>query len=126
MKITRVLHASVNTAAAEPATSFYEDVLGLEPVWRPDIPGVPGRWFKVGDVQLHLVGLPTSGAGIDPSDHHVCFAVDDLEAAVDELRGRGIETVSAEQDQRGRTVAQVFLRDPAGNVIELQQEDGGD
>ena len=51
MKITRILHASVNHAdAVGPTTAFYADILGLQSAPRPDI-GIPGAWLNVGDAQ---------------------------------------------------------------------------
>ncbi len=64
MKVTRILHASVNTAdAADETAAFYRDVLGLEPsTFRPEIPGVPGHWFEARNAQVHLVGrAPSTG-----------------------------------------------------------------
>jgi catechol 2,3-dioxygenase-like lactoylglutathione lyase family enzyme len=124
MKITRLLHASVNVSGdLEGTRDWYARTLGLESTWRPEIPGVPGAWFAVDAVQLHLVGAPERGDGrIDPSAHHVCFAVDDLVAAVAELEAGGIPYVRGSQDQRGVEVAQVFVTDPVGNVVELQQD----
>jgi catechol 2,3-dioxygenase-like lactoylglutathione lyase family enzyme len=126
MKVTRVLHTSVNVSGALDATrEWYAHTLGLESTWRPEIPGVPGAWFNVDAVQLHLVGAPERGDGsIDPSAHHVCFGVDDLDAAVAELDAGGVAYVRGSQNQHGVEVAQIFVTDPVGNVIELQQDPG--
>jgi catechol 2,3-dioxygenase-like lactoylglutathione lyase family enzyme len=126
MKVTRLLHASVNVSADLDATrDFYARTLGLESTWRPEIPGVPGAWFAVDAVQLHLVGAPErTGRSIDPSAHHVCFAVADLDAAVAELDAAGVAYLRGSQDQHGVEVAQVFVTDPVGNVVELQQDPG--
>ncbi len=122
MRITRILHASVNTSAAtEETAAFYRDVLGLATTWRPDI-GVPGTWFTVDDAQLHLVGSAPLPGVLDPRAHHVCFGTADLDAAVAELDARDVPYVSAEQQHPGRVVRQVFFTDPAGNVIELQED----
>ena len=104
------------------ATSFYRDVLGLDTTWRPEIPGVPGAWLAIGDVQLHLVGSAPLPEGIDPGAQHVCFGVEDLDATVAELDAGGIEHLEGSQDHRGQTVRQVWITDPAGNVIEFQQD----
>lgn len=127
MKVTRILHASVNSAAAPESTvDFYRRVLGMEASpFRPDIPGVPGQWFDVGEAQLHLIGIASSGAGLDPSRHHVCFGVADLEDAVSELEAAGVTYFRASQQHPHGVVEQVFLTDPSGNVIELQQDASG-
>lgn len=118
MKVHRVLHGSVNVAGRLDETQrFYAEVLGLETIPRPEIPGVGGQWFGVGDAELHLVDAPAGDVGIRPADHHLCFAVDDLDAAITELDTSGIPYLRSAQG----AVVQIFITDPAGNVIELQQ-----
>jgi len=121
VKVTRFHHVSVNsngTPIGELA-DFYREVLGLGDKPRPEIPGVPGHWHVVGDQELHLVGAPPQGTPIDSTGHHYCVAVADLDGAVAELEERGIEYQRAVQ---GKGTVQIWIRDPAGNTIELQQE----
>ena len=121
MRVTRFHHVSVNINSAElsDVTAFYRDVLGLADEDRPEIPGVPGNWQAVGDQQLHIVGAPARGSRIDPTGHHYCVAVEDLDAAIAELDAAGIEYVRGVQ---GAGTVQIWIADPAGNTIELQQE----
>ena len=120
MKITRILHASVNVEGRlDAATAFYRSVLALDPTPRPTIPGVAGQWFSVGDAQVHLVDAPHRGAPrIDPTGPHVCFGVEDLAAAIGELEGAGI---AYERGAQG-DVTQIWIADPSGFTIELQQD----
>lgn len=121
MKVLRFHHVSVNandTSLAE-MTTFYRDVLGLGDKERPEIPGVPGHWHVVGDLELHLVGAPPSNEAIDTTGHHYCVTVADLDGAIAELEAGGIEYVRAVQ---GAGTVQIWIADPAGNTIELQQE----
>lgn len=121
MKVTRVLHHSLNVEGRlGPTVAFYRDFLCVPEEARPDIPGVGGHWFATGGTQLHLVDAPAGAGPIRPTGHHVCFAVDDLEAARAELDEAGIEWVRAWQGP----VEQIWLCDPAGNTVELQQETG--
>jgi catechol 2,3-dioxygenase-like lactoylglutathione lyase family enzyme len=121
VKVTRFHHVSVNSNGAplDELAAFYRDVLGLGDKPRPDIPGVPGHWHIVGDQELHLVGAPPRGTPIDATGHHYCVSVADLDAAVSELEQRGIEYQRAVQ---GESTVQIWIRDPAGNTIELQQD----
>ena len=122
MKVTRLHHVSVNTNGAPlpDVVVFYRDVLGLGDEDRPDIPGIPGHWHELADQQLHLVGAPPrGGAGPDPTGHHFCVTVDDLPAAIAELDARSIEYVRGVQ---GAGTVQIWITDPAGNTIELQQD----
>jgi catechol 2,3-dioxygenase-like lactoylglutathione lyase family enzyme len=121
MKVTRFHHVSVNSNGTplESMVDFYRDVLGLDDKARPEIPGIPGHWHAVGDQELHLVGAPPRGTTIDSTGHHYCVAVTDLDAAVAELEARGIEFERAVQ---GPGTVQIWITDPAGNTIELQQD----
>jgi len=121
MKVTRFHHVSVNSNGTplEQMVDFYRDVLGLGDKARPEIPGIPGHWHAVGDQELHLVGAPPRGTTIDSTGHHYCVAVTDLDAAVAELEARGIEFERAVQ---GPGTVQIWITDPAGNTIELQQD----
>jgi len=121
MKVTRFHHVSVNSNGTpiDSMVGFYRDVLGLGDQARPEIPGIDGHWHTVGDQELHLVGAPPSGPGIDPTGHHYCVAVEDLDTAIAELDQRGIEYVRGVQ---GEGIVQIWITDPAGNTIELQQD----
>ncbi|HEY5165166.1 MAG TPA: VOC family protein [Acidimicrobiia bacterium] len=118
MKITRILHASVNVEdRLEPTAAFYTTILGLDPAPRPTIPGIAGQWFSVSDAQLHLVDAPHRGAPrIDPTGPHICFGVEDLDGAVAELDGAGIPY---ERGTQG-AITQIWITDPSGFTIELQ------
>jgi len=113
-------------AEAERSRDFYRDVLGLgtDP-GRPDIPGVPGFWVNAGSQsQVHLMGANGSlvdlDGGIDPSAPHVAFAVADVAEARAELDRLGIG-YRVLQGLVGPGSEQIFLRDPAGNLVELHQ-----
>lgn len=121
MRVTRVGHVSLNVEGDLDATrAFYTDVLGLPTVARPEIPGVGGHWHGLGDAELHLVDAPARGSGIDPTGPHFCVFVDDLDGAVAKLEARGIEYVRGAQGP----VVQIWIVDPAGNTVELQQDRG--
>jgi catechol 2,3-dioxygenase-like lactoylglutathione lyase family enzyme len=124
MKVTRILHASVNVAGCLDDTSrFYADVLGMSQAARPEISGVGGRWLTAGDGQVHLVDAPTAGDGIDPTGPHFCLAVEDIEEAVAELESLDIPYMRASQPSGPEwrdEVVQIWFTDPAGNTIELQ------
>ena len=118
MKVTRTLHHSVNVEGrlAE-SVAFYRDLLQLPSEARPTI-FVDGHWFAAGDVQLHLVDGDQGDELIKPTGPHVCFAVEDLDAAIAELEGAGIPYAEGAQGP----VVQIWFVDPAGNTIEIQQD----
>jgi catechol 2,3-dioxygenase-like lactoylglutathione lyase family enzyme len=118
MEVTRILHHSVNVEGGlDENVAFYRR-LGLADLPRPSIPGIGGHWFGVGQAQVHLVDAPPGEAAIRPTGPHVCFGVADLEAAIGELERDAVPYVRAAQGD----VVQIWVTDPAGNTIELQQD----
>jgi len=118
MQILRVQHISVNCYGNLEATrNFYADLFELPEIPRPDIPGVKGSWLGLGDVQLHLVDAAASGDSPDPVAPHWCMWVADIDAARTELETAGIEYMEGAQGD----VVQIWISDPNGQVVELQQ-----
>jgi catechol 2,3-dioxygenase-like lactoylglutathione lyase family enzyme len=121
VNVTRTLHHSVNVEGRlDECVDFYHRLLRLPDEARPEIPGIAGHWFGAGDVQLHLVDDAAGRGTIRPTGPHVCFAVDDLEAAIVELDRDGIPYLRGAQGP----VVQIWFADPAGNTVEIQQETG--
>ena len=119
MRVTRTLHHSVNVEGSlAPTVAFYRDLLGMASDARPEIPGVGGHWFAAGNAQLHLVDADAGDGAVRPTGPHVCFAVDDLDAAVAELEAGGIPYLRGAQGP----VVQIWFADPAGNTVEIQQD----
>jgi catechol 2,3-dioxygenase-like lactoylglutathione lyase family enzyme len=93
---------------------------------RPNIPGIPGYWVDVGGrTQIHLMGVNGAsryarGPGQDPSLPHVAFAVADIVETGAELDRMGTQYWVAEGIV-GPQSQQIFMHDPAGNMIELHQ-----
>jgi catechol 2,3-dioxygenase-like lactoylglutathione lyase family enzyme len=119
MKIVRVQHISVNCHGnLDETRTFYADLFELPEISRPNIPGIDGSWLGLGDVQLHLVDAKESGAAApDPVAPHWCMWVADIDAARAELESSGIEYREGAQGD----VVQIWIRDPNGQVVELQQ-----
>ncbi len=114
-----VHHISFAVRDLERARAFYEDLLGLERIARPEL-GIPGFWFRSGASEVHLIQTP---AGVDtgrapeklsPLANHQAFAIRDYSAVRDAFRARGLELIET-SPERG----QLWIRDPDGNVIEL-------
>jgi catechol 2,3-dioxygenase-like lactoylglutathione lyase family enzyme len=119
VKVTRTLHHSVNVEGRlDETVAFYRRLLELDDESRPVIPGVDGHWFAAGQIQLHLVDADEGPQAIKPTGPHVCFAVEDLPAAIAELEESGIPYVEGAQGE----VVQIWFVDPAGNTIEIQQD----
>lgn len=98
------------------AVAFYEGVLGLPQVPKPDdLAGRGGCWFESGDLRVHL--------GVDPAFRpatkaHPGFLVDDVRGLADAVAAAGLEV------REGVPLTgfdRVDVTDPFGNRIELLQ-----
>jgi catechol 2,3-dioxygenase-like lactoylglutathione lyase family enzyme len=119
MIATGVHHISFAVSDLDRARRFYEEVLGLERIPRPDL-GLPGEWYAAGNAEIHLIQTPAGAdvgarpASLTPLANHNAFAVDDYEKTLDHFKRRKIEVVET-NPQAG----QMWVRDPDGNVLEF-------
>jgi glyoxylase I family protein len=123
--VSRILgyhHASLVVADTERSKRFYSDILGLdiEPE-RPDL-SFPGCWFRVGDLQLHLLEVPNPDPILDRPEHggrdrHTAVGVDALDGFVERLEQAGIPFTLSRSGRRA-----LFCRDPDGNAWELIEQ----
>lgn len=111
-------HVSLSATDLEASVRFYVDVLGLEPIATPNF-GFPVQWLRLGGGQLHLFERPELPV---PSHHHLAITVDDFPAVLAQVRDRGIEDRTAFGHWLYRLpdgAAQMYLRDPGGNLVEI-------
>lgn len=122
--ITGIAHLAIRISTLDAALSFYQDGLGFEEAFRLDRDGeVWIVYLRVGSGQF--VELFPDGESAE--DHrkevgyvHLCLAVDDIHATVQELSARGV--VFDGEPRVGLDGSwQVWTADPDGNRIELMQ-----
>jgi catechol 2,3-dioxygenase-like lactoylglutathione lyase family enzyme len=116
---TRINHVSVNARDLAESVRFYSELLGAEEIPTPNF-GIPVQWLAVGPTQLHLFERD-----LQPTTyHHLGITVDDLEPAY-----RAAERWDAFEDaafgnrlvELPGDVVQLYVRDPAGNLVEIDQ-----
>ena len=116
-----VHHISFAVRDLDRARGFYEGLLGLETIPRPDF-GVRGIWYSAGNTEVHLIEwpeghapeAPDDDAPISPLANHQAFGIGDYEITLSTLRDRGVRVLETSPE-----VGQMWIRDPDGNVIEL-------
>jgi catechol 2,3-dioxygenase-like lactoylglutathione lyase family enzyme len=119
IKVEAVDHLAINVTDVPRAKNFYEKLLGLEEIDRPESFKFPGAWYRVGTFVIHLVGTSTPDA---ERSSHYCLWVEDVHGTCKTLEAAGFpikwETLKIPGIDR------FFTRDPDGNRIEFQGSDG--
>ncbi len=123
LPFTTVSHISVTVTNLEDAKAFYGRVLGLREIPRPDF-RFPGAWYALdGDLALHITvkdALPVRSADprrFDTRDPHFALAVADADETHARIQASGLSFYDFADTPTG--LRQLFIRDPAGNMIEL-------
>ena len=114
---SRINHVSVNALDLQESVDFYVELLGAELIPTPNF-GIPVQWLALGRTQLHLFERDITPT----SHHHLGITVDDLEPVYRaaerrdafDRRAFGNHLVELPGD-----VIQLYLRDPAGNLVEI-------
>jgi YD repeat-containing protein len=122
MRATGFNHVSVHANDLEESVRFYTEVLGMEKIPTYAF-GFPVQYLRLGDLQLHLFQRPESEP---PKLHHIGINVDDFEEAFVRAQELGIlERHSFFEDmyELPDGSVQMYLRDPAGNLIEIDWPD---
>jgi catechol 2,3-dioxygenase-like lactoylglutathione lyase family enzyme len=114
-------HVSVPARDLEESARFYEQVFGLERLPAPTF-SVGVVWLRLGDGQLHLF---EQGEHEVTRFHHFGVEVDDFEAFYVRLGELGVRDggwVSSIYELPSGEV-QLYLRDPTGNLVEIDWPD---
>lgn len=123
MSVLGINHVNIRAdrALLEELRIFYRDAIGLEEGYRPPFAGF-GYWLYAGDQPLiHL--YETAPGDIRSSEHpspvdHFAFTCEDRAGFERRLSGLGLEFTNKVIPTTG--YGQIFLKDPAGNRVELQ------
>lgn len=119
MQIASFVHAALRVTNLEQSDYFYHTLLGLNRIER-DLK-FPGLWYQIGSFQLHLIAEPRVVDDLVNAEkwgrnRHLAFTVSDLEVMKERLLEEGYPIQASAS---GR--AALFVRDPDGNIIELNQ-----
>ncbi|MCC8034474.1 MAG: methylmalonyl-CoA epimerase [Rikenellaceae bacterium] len=102
MKVSHIEHLGIAVKSLEEAIPYWENILGLECYNIEEVADqkVKTAFFKVGDVKIELLEatsqdspvakfIEKKGQGV----HHIAFAVDGIEEALEEVSSKGIELI---------------------------------
>lgn len=122
MRATNLNHVSVSARDLDESIAFYRDLLGLECVPTPNF-GFPVQWLRCGPLQVHLFVRPEENV---PRYYHFGVTVDDFTGLYRKARDRDLfdrETFGHHIYELPGGCAQMYVRDPSGNCIELDTAD---
>lgn len=126
----RLNHVAIIADDAKELATFYREVIGLEPVVTGNAQSVDPnsyKWLKLGDNELHMIQRNDElakrlGVEINPLRNHFAIDVDSVEGITkitEKLTEAGIQWMDwSPHGIPGRH--QVFMVDPAGNIVEFQ------
>ena len=137
--IGKLNHVGVATPSIDDALTVYRDVLGATSVTEkralPEF-GVTVCFVNLPNSQIELLEPLGEGSVISAfleknprgGQHHVCFEVEDIQAARDEMRAKGAAVLGTGEPRIGaHGVPVIFIhpKDMGGVLVELMQTPSG-
>lgn len=123
MGATRINHVSIVADSLDESARFYEELFGMERLPTARFPE-PVLWLRLGEQQLHLF---ESDDDAPTPRQHVAFEVADFDAVYAKAKEMGIldsSTFGSPLRSHPAGWVQLYLRDPAGNLVEIDCPDG--
>lgn len=127
---TRIAHIGIAVESLDALRAFFRDVLQMPEVPLDDADGARIAGLAAGDslVELLEAADPASPIGKfvakrGPGIHHVCFAVDDLDLALERCRRAGVRLVdeTPRVGAEGKRIAFLHPAATGGVLVELSE-----
>ena len=127
---TRIAHIGIAVESLDALRAFFRDVLQMPEVPLDDADGARIAGLAAGDslVELLEAADPASPIGKfvarrGPGIHHVCFAVDDLDQALERCRRAGVRLVDETPriGAEGKRIAFLHPGATGGVLVELSE-----
>ena len=125
-------HIGIAVASLDEALAFYRDALGLEVEVPEDVPSqrVRAHCVRAGGAALVLLEATAEESPIatfvekrGPGLHHITLRVDDIAAALERLKARGVRLIdeAPRPGAHGSLVAFIHPSSAHGVLVELTQ-----
>jgi methylmalonyl-CoA epimerase len=132
MKAT-IDHVGIAVSSLGEALAFYRDALGLDVEAPEEVPSqrVRAHFIPVGESALELLEATAEDSPIakyvarrGPGLHHITLRVDDIVAALEQLKSRGVRLIdeSPRPGAHGSLVAFIHPSSAHGVLVELKQD----
>lgn len=125
---TRVSHIGIAVDALAESLPFFRDVLGLKEIDLDDADGARIVGFSAGESLVELLEADDPESPIarfvarrGPGIHHICFAVDDLDATLERCRRAGVKLIDETPriGAEGKRIAFLHPSSTGGVLVEL-------
>jgi methylmalonyl-CoA/ethylmalonyl-CoA epimerase len=127
---TRIAHIGIAVGSLASALPFYRDVLELPETQLADSDGAAITGLVAGESLVELLESNVENSPIakfiakrGPGIHHICFAVDDLDATVERCRAAGVRLIDSTPriGAEGKRIAFLHPSSTAGVLVELTE-----
>jgi methylmalonyl-CoA/ethylmalonyl-CoA epimerase len=131
-KIKRIDHIAIVVEDIDAALSFWRDTLGLELDHVEDVPEQKSivAFLPTSGSEVELVEPTSEDSGVarylqkrGPGIHHICFEVDDIEAALAQMKTKGVRLINETPTTGagGKKIAFVHPESTNGVLVELYE-----
>lgn len=128
--LSRIHHVGVAVADLDASIQLYQSALGADLVHRAtnEREGLEAAFLRTGSGEVELMSALREDSPVGkflaqrgPGLHHVAFAVEDIEKALDEARAAGVELIDPEprMGMHGARIAFLHPKSLGGVLTEL-------
>lgn len=127
MKLKRVEHVAIAVNDMAESMKMLQDTLGIEMEYEEKIGETRLAMFPIGETYLELLSSDASAQDSRVTEwieengqslFHLCFEVDDIDAALVELKGKGVKLLN-EEPRIGHGGSRIAFINPesTGNIL---------
>ena len=131
-KIKRINHIAIVVDDIDTALTFWRDALGLKLDHIDDIPEQESMvaFLPTGESEVELVQPTSEDSGVarylqkrGPGMHHICFEVEDIQASLEQLKGKGVRLINESPltGSGGKKMAFIHPESAYGVLVELYE-----
>ncbi len=133
MEKSKLDHIGIAVSSIEERLQFYEEILGLRVEQTETVLSekVKTAFLDISGIHLELLEATADDSPIAKSIlkrgqgiHHICFAVPDVQNAIDRCKDLGLRVIDDKPrpGAKGKLVAFIHPKSSGGILIELSQE----
>lgn len=129
-RATRIAHVGIAVHDLDAILPFYRDLLGMPEAPLDDADGARIAGLQAGESLVELLEAQSPESPIGkfvakrgPGIHHICFAVDDLDATLRRCKAGGVRLIdeTPRLGAEGKRIAFLHPASTAGVLVELTE-----